>query len=253
MNITVHIEQNDYRADLSLPLDISLSAVGIEGQGRAFFLPPTAEVPFAAGTFIGSVEQGGACNCTIITVAPHGAGTHTECVGHISQGKHSINSMLRCFHFPAYLMSVEPELRPNGDYIITKKSLENALANAPSTPALVLRTLPNTPDKQHRIYSGANPAYLATEAMEYIVQREIYHLLLDLPSVDREEDGGMLSAHRIFWCGDNPERERATITEMIYVDESIPDGLYLLNLQIAPLESDATPSKPVLYTLQQCN
>jgi hypothetical protein len=41
----------------------------------------------------------------------------------------------------------------------------------------------------------------------------------------------------------------ATITEMIFVDDSIADGLYLINMQIASFESDASPSKPVLYKL----
>ena len=34
---------------------------------------------------------------------------------------------------------------------------------------------------------------------------------------------------------------------MIYVPNDIDDGMYLLNLQIASFENDASPSKPVLY------
>jgi len=33
----------------------------------------------------------------------------------------------------------------------------------------------------------------------------------------------------------------------VYVPNSIEDGIYLLNLQIASFENDASPSKPVLY------
>jgi arylformamidase len=36
---------------------------------------------------------------------------------------------------------------------------------------------------------------------------------------------------------------------MIYVPNSIFDGTYLLNIQIASFENDASPSKPVLYML----
>ena len=39
----------------------------------------------------------------------------------------------------------------------------------------------------------------------------------------------------------------ATITELIRVPVELPDGLYYLNLMIAPLQSDTSPSKPVLY------
>jgi hypothetical protein len=43
-------------------------------------------------------------------------------------------------------------------------------------------------------------------------------------------------------------RLEATITEMIYVPDNVADGSYLLNLQIA-FENDASPSKPVLYSV----
>jgi hypothetical protein len=39
----------------------------------------------------------------------------------------------------------------------------------------------------------------------------------------------------------------ATITEFIFVPNTVLDGTYFLNLQIAPFENDATPSKPILY------
>jgi hypothetical protein len=41
----------------------------------------------------------------------------------------------------------------------------------------------------------------------------------------------------------------ATITEMVFVPDAVADGIYLLNIQIASLETDASPSKPVLYPL----
>jgi hypothetical protein len=41
----------------------------------------------------------------------------------------------------------------------------------------------------------------------------------------------------------------ATITEMIYADSSIADGMYMLNLQVASFRNDAAPSRPVLYKL----
>jgi hypothetical protein len=44
-------------------------------------------------------------------------------------------------------------------------------------------------------------------------------------------------------------RINATITELIFVEEKVLDGSYLLNLTIASFENDASPSKPVLYAL----
>ena len=74
------------------------------------------------------------------------------------------------------------------------------------------------------------------------------HLLIDLPSVDKEKDEGKLLAHKAFWNYPEKPRYQATITEFIYVPNQVKDGSYLLNLQIASFHNDAAPSKPVLYT-----
>jgi hypothetical protein len=82
----------------------------------------------------------------------------------------------------------------------------------------------------------------------------VEHLLLDLPSVDRLNDDGHLTAHHIFW--NVPEHEsvatkdswlQKTITEMVTIESKLNDGLYLLNLQCAPFVSDAAPSRAVIY------
>jgi hypothetical protein len=44
-------------------------------------------------------------------------------------------------------------------------------------------------------------------------------------------------------------RAHATITELAFVGNSVPDGAYLLSLQVAPFEADAAPSRPILYPL----
>jgi hypothetical protein len=81
-------------------------------------------------------------------------------------------------------------------------------------------------------------------------------LLIDLPSVDKEHDEGKLLAHKAFWNVkdinqvNEDARFDCTITEMIYVNQEIEDGSYILNLQFASFENDASPSKPVLYSLE---
>ena len=85
------------------------------------------------------------------------------------------------------------------------------------------------------------------EAARFLVDKGVEHLLVDLPSVDKERDGGVLAAHRAFWNFDGKMRKRATITEFVYVSNKIEDGTYFLNLQVAPFENDASPSRPVLY------
>ncbi|MFM7683934.1 MAG: cyclase family protein, partial [Bacteroidota bacterium] len=117
--------------------------------------------------------------------------------------------------------------------------------------ALIIRTLPNNSEKKSMNYSDTNPAYLDLSVMNIIEKHNIQHLLLDLPSVDRESDGGELAFHHAFWnVPSNPNLEK-TITELIYVDPSTEDGQYILELQVAPFDNDASPSRPILYNLQQ--
>ena len=71
-----------------------------------------------------------------------------------------------------------------------------------------------------------------------------------MPSVDKEKDNGQLLAHKAFWDVNGNIRKEATITEFIYVPNKVEDGSYILNLQIAPFENDATPSKPILYKIE---
>ena len=82
-------------------------------------------------------------------------------------------------------------------------------------------------------------------------EKGVEHLLIDLPSVDKEKDGGMLVSHRAFWDFKGKIRANATITELIYVNNRIIDGTYLLNLQVAPFENDASPSRPLLFKIEE--
>jgi hypothetical protein len=75
-----------------------------------------------------------------------------------------------------------------------------------------------------------------------------------MPSIDRIYDEGKLANHRIFWNVEpgsfepnENSRVNNTITELIYVPNNVEDGNYLLNLQIAPFDSDASPSRPVIF------
>ena len=242
-----------YTTNLSQALDISIPLKETDSQVNCFYAPPFETAPVVAGNFIGSTKAGGPLNFLNIRLNPHGNGTHTECVGHIAKEVFTINQCLSQFHFLAQLISLYPIRTEDGDRIITKEQLVNVVKKD-GPPALILRTQPNDDSKQHRNYSGTNPPYLHHEATEYLVACGIQHLLIDLPSVDRESDGGKLLSHKAFWKYPNTisaGRQNCTITELIYVPVEISDGLYLLNLQITSLEIDASPSKPVLYMLKE--
>ena len=239
-----------YQVDFNQPIDISIPLEEREDAVNCFYAPPLETSPVIAGDFIGSTAMGGPLNFLNVKFNPHGNGTHTECVGHIAKEKYTINKSLKKFHFPALLISVYPQKLENGDKVILKKQLKELLDDQVETEALIIRTLPNTSDKCTRNYSGTNPPYMDHEGMAYLISRGVKHLLLDLPSVDREEDGGQLLAHKAFWRYPEKPRLNSTISELIFVDNPIKDGLYLLNIQIASFEIDVSPSKPVLYKME---
>jgi arylformamidase len=270
--------------DLSIPLRFA------DEQLECFGAPPAREQALEAGSFVGDVRRGGSCNCSTYTITAHCNGTHTECVGHITAERLSVRDLCTELFSVALLISVEPvpagatsesttPLPKSGDFIITRAALETAVrmldsefcppessrpellqATSPRaampTRALVVRTMPNDESKRLRRYSEQPAAYFSAEAMQWIVAQGIEHLVVDLPSLDRAEDEGNLTAHRIFWnvppratSIESGTRRRATVTELAFVSDEVADGLYLLNLQVAPFAADAAPSRPMLTAL----
>jgi len=230
-------------------MDISIPLQNGASNPAAWYIGPPQFDPVVLDDWTGSVEQGGSVNFFNIKFNPHAHGTHTECLGHISPEQHSINEHFQGFFSLARLITVEPiELGP--DHIITAHELERVLADFKGK-SVVIRTKPNTEEKKCRDYNNTNWPYLNEEAAIYLRQRGVEHLLIDLPSVDQEEDGGALAAHRAFWHYPEQPRLSATITELIYVPNHITDGDYLLNLQVAPFHNDAAPSRPVLYAITE--
>ena len=243
MKTLITIAAQQIEVDLSQPIDISIP---LSPSGPlAWNAPPFKSEPVVAGEFIGSVAAGAPVNFKNIFINPHGNGTHTECVGHIAEEPYTIHQSLKQFHFLASLITISPIEQENGDRMITLEQVQNLLPEPHE--AVVLRTLPNGRDKLTINWSDTNPPYIHHDALTYWVGKGVRHLLLDLPSVDREWDDGKMLAHKAFWQFPNDPRTDCTITEMIYVPDEVADGTYFLNLQITSMENDASPSKPVLY------
>jgi kynurenine formamidase len=253
MTATISCNGTSFTVNLSEPLDISIPLSATENNPVAWYIDKPVIEPVKMGDWTGKVSEGATTNFNNIFFNPHGHGTHTECLGHITKDFFSINNTLTTFFFVAELVSVLPE-QQGEDYVITKIQIEQAL-NGNASEAIIIRTLPNDAAKLHKNYSHTNPPYLEEAAAEYIRSLGIKHLLIDLPSVDKEKDEGRLLAHKAFWNVKDVNdlnadaRHDATITEMVFVPDAIKDGMYLLNLQIAPFVNDASPSKPVLYKI----
>lgn len=253
MLATIKHNNTTFEVDFSKPIDISIPLSNTDNNPIAWYIEKPVIEPVRFGDWVGKVSEGSSStNFNNIFFNPHGHGTHTECLGHITRDFYSVNQNLTQFFFTAELVTLRPYVQGD-DHVITKIQIMAALVGK-NPEAVVIRTMPNETDKMSRKYSNTNPAYLDEAAAGYLREIGVKHLLIDLPSVDKEHDEGKLLAHKAFWNVtdvnnlNQDTRLDATITEMIYVPDSIHDGSFLLNLQIASFENDASPSKPILYS-----
>ena len=258
-----------FRIDTGNVFDLSIPLYFKGKDLNAFGMPPAKARIVENQWFVGDTQRGGSCNVEEYTLIPHCQGTHTECVGHIVDETISISEILIDTWIPATVLSLEtvklvdcvdgyPFGKETDDEIITKNNLIKALDRFPDQryqKALIIRTLPNDASKKNRRYTTA--AYFSNDAMEEIAKRPTLHLLVDLPSIDRMEDSGKLSNHRIFWQITNehqdtikPPVSSKTITELIFVPDPVVDGYYLLNLQIPSFMTDAAPSRPLIFPVE---
>jgi kynurenine formamidase len=256
MKTTIEHSNKSIVVDLSKPLDISIPLQASEENPLAWYQSKPIIEPVKMGDWIGKVAEGGSVNFNNVFFNPHAHGTHTESFGHISEAFYSVNEALKTFFFLTEVISVKPTKAPSPleraggeDGIISEESIAKAL-NGKTPEAIVIRTLPNTSEKKSKHWSDTNWPFLQEKAALFLREIGVKHLLIDLPSVDKEKDEGKLLAHKAFWNYPKNPREDATITELIYVPDTVKDGSYLLNLQIASFHNDASPSKPVLYKIE---
>lgn len=263
MKAHVEVSHKKYIVDFSKATDISIPLNFNGEQPNTYGVDKAKAKPYQDGQFIGDTRKGGPCNFETYSFTPHCNGTHTECIGHITNERVDILSSLKEEMLLSTLISVTPKYTDENyiprlrmeDLVITKKDLELQLGDVDSAflKGLIIRTLPNSDSKKSRDYVKVSSAFFSIEAMHYIVSLGVEHLLIDTPSVDRLLDDGNLSAHNIFWETNekefNPESANKTITEMIFVPDYLKDGTYLLNLQIPAFISDAAPSRPILYKI----
>jgi len=234
-----------YHADLDKGIDLSSVYGDAKRELKAWGTDSVKKEPVRSGDWVGDVKQGGSVNFYNIHFNPHGNGTHTESLGHISSQQESVNRFSR-YHFTAYLVYVEPK-EIEGDLVIKSEDLKEKLKKW-NFEALILKT-GNYPEGHD--FTGTNPPYFEKELIDFIREMGVVHFITDLPSVDKEQDGGKLAAHKSFWNFPDKNRENCTITEMASIPRDTKEGLYLLNLQTAPFENDATPSRPVIYPLEE--
>jgi len=249
-------------------------------QVEAFGLPAALARPVEFANVRLDVREGSSVNCNVLEVCCHGNGTHTECIGHISRQRVFVTScqvpvLMRALVVSPKVTRSQAEglgdlyvgLGQVGDRVITKDSLKRSVDEVLRTfergefEALAVRALGTYGPTVHsaRRYTDSNPPYFSHEAIGYVVEElGVQHLLVDLPSVDREECGPLMPNHSIFF-GLEPgvrdvstsKRCKTTVTELCNLHKGIADGEYILSLQVAPIEMDAAPSRPIFLPLNQ--
>ena len=265
MKAEIEVGSKKFNVDFSKGKDISIPLDFNNLQPNTYGVDIATAKAYKDDQFIGDTRSGGPCNFETLNFTPHCNGTHTECIGHLTDKRVNILSSLEEEMIPSTVITIIPKKSidsyvpdlEESDLLITKKDLVDKLLLFDNNfyKAIVIRTLPNKKDKIYRDYMQHKPPFFSIEAMEYIVSLGVTHLLVDIPSVDRLFDDGNLTAHNIFWDTKlkkyNQSTKSKTITEMIYVPDCISDGSYLLNLQIPAFLSDAAPSRPILYALNE--
>jgi arylformamidase len=270
MIVDIRLGSTAYRVDLGRPIDIAIALDFHGPQPNAFGVPRALARAYEDQHFIGDTRRGGSCNFEELRFIPHCNGTHTEGVGHIARERISIHTILTETLIPSTLISVEPEsskqtrdtynpAKNDDDVLITRKGISDALhaEDRSFLKGLIIRTLPNDDSKKSRNYMTNPPPFFSLEAMKFIAELGVEHLLVDIPSLERTFDEGKLSTHRLFWevppgtHDIDPERHSMkTVTEMIFVPNHVPDGRYVLTIQIPPFVTDAAPSRPLVFPVQ---
>ncbi|MFT5757218.1 MAG: kynurenine formamidase [Alteromonadaceae bacterium] len=274
MNITVALLNHQYQinTDFSWSLAIPVYFNQSEKQPNHFGANAAQSAVMQAGSFIGDTEQGGSCNVNVLTINPHCNGTHTETIAHICDLNAELSLKIVDLQLPPLMpctvISIIPEhaLASGDDYtpafdkadkIISRRALEKSLSSVDNEQlqSLVIRTLPNNNNKCQQAYDQNNqPAFFSREAILYLNERGIEHIIVDIPSVDRLHDDGLMTCHHLFWqviegahqASPNSQINK-TITEMAFINDAINDGFYFINLQTPAFVNDAAPSRPVLY------
>ena len=212
MIINIYHNNQDYKIDTKESFDISITYKFNGAQPNNYDVNPGQLSPLKSGETTYSVRAGAGCNVPEISMNIHCTGTHTEYVGHLLDNPGDIGMVLKDIIIPAVLISIGPNsivgtkesyhysVREH-ELVVSRESIQKEVEkwSEHQPQALIIRTIPNAEDKKYYQYSINPPAFFTNDALRYICDSGIQHLVVDLPSIDRMSDNGILGNHRIFW------------------------------------------------------
>ncbi|NNE70739.1 MAG: hypothetical protein HKN29_10310, partial [Rhodothermales bacterium] len=227
--IRFFVNNRAWLADMTRPVNLARPLV-LDGSGPSWFgAPSPKETPLEMPGFPGRVSDGGSVNVSRLEFAPHCTGTHTESSAHLTTRANPVSRLVTPGLLPASLVTMHDGTA--GAMTAGLDGVEKGFLEA-----LVVRQ--------------PTPFAFDPDALTLAVRHGVQHLVVEASSVDPEDDGGRLAAHRAFWqltSGPIEGTSVRTITELARVPAGLTDGPYLLDLQIPDMVTDAVPSRPVLY------
>ena len=256
------IKKSEYQIDLNNFYDLSIP-IDIDKKSPSFYdsNPLTINYYKDQTEKVWNTKDGAACNIPVIDLNIHCGSTHSECRSHITKEKLYISKIIKDSFIPSILISVEPSNDmaeetyhydvEDEDLIITKKILREKIGSLKETNinTVIIRTLPNIEAEMIcRDYNKRKNPFFSNEAISYIKKLGVQNLVVDLPSIDKFDDGGLLGNHRIFW-NLKEEPNNNTITELALIKNEVKDGYYLLSLNILNMNLDASPCRPLIYPI----
>ena len=132
MKAKISLKTFDFEVNFSKGNDISIPINFNGAQPNTYGVEGAASKPYQDGQFIGDTRKGGPCNFETYSFTPHCNGTHTECIGHITDERVSVLTSLNQEMIRATLVSVIPKNTIENytpklnkeDLVITKEDLE---------------------------------------------------------------------------------------------------------------------------------
>ncbi|MDH5404684.1 MAG: cyclase family protein [Candidatus Heimdallarchaeota archaeon] len=212
----------------------------------AFYLPPFQISTFEVkNIFVGDILRGGSCNVTIHNYSPHNL-THLETSLHIVDNGIPVSAIPNK-HLNGILYLIDlTKTYDQDDECIKWDDISEQITNLhPSVTFIALKTYSSTLDQFHD-FSGEDPLFLdpfAAKMIHDLKNNKINGLILDLPSIDKETDGGKLLAHRNF-LGLPREGIKSTVEEFRFIVElayfeNLQQGYYYLNITPPKIDDNA--------------
>ena len=169
---SIQLNDQEYKIDPVSPIDISIPLNFNGEQPNAYGVETARSKPCEAGHLVGDTRRGGSCNFEQYSFTPHCNGTHTECIGHITNERISVRDCLQDVFIPALLVSIKPERAAETnesyavefgehDLVITRQALSEAAGSVPG--AIATGFLERIKDRGERINEESESAALSSD------------------------------------------------------------------------------------------